>query len=223
MKYYALIVGGGSGTRMGAAIPKQFMMLNEKPVLMHTIQAFYLSSLNPEIILVLNIDYHQYWEKLCAQHQFDIPHILVKAGSQRFYSVKNGLKQIKGKGIVAVHDAVRPLVSEKLITESFREAELKGNAVCAVQASDSVRRLVGNSTESLNREEVFLVQTPQTFESAALKKAYQQPYRVAFTDDAAVVETSGREINLIAGEKTNLKITYPEDIIIAGLLLSDRK
>ena len=223
MKYYALIVAGGSGTRMGTVIPKQFLMLNEKPVLMHTIQAFYMSSLKPEIILVLNIDYHQYWEKLCADHRFDIPHILVKAGSQRFYSVKNGLKHIKGKAIVAVHDAVRPLVSEKLITQSFREAELNGNAVCAVQASDSVRRQIGKSTERLNREEMFLVQTPQTFESATLKKAYEQPYRVAFTDDASVVETSGQRITLIPGEKTNLKITYPEDILIAQLFLTDKK
>jgi len=222
MKYYAIIVGGGSGTRMGTVLPKQFLMLNEKPVLMHTIQAFYLSNLKPEIILVLNIDYYQYWEKLCADFQFDIPHTLVKAGRQRFHSVKNGLKCIKGQAIVAVHDAVRPLVTDKLITASFLQAGQKGNAVCAVQATDSVRRLNGTSSEYLNREEVYLVQTPQTFEVSTLKKAYQQPYRVTFTDDASVVEKSGTEINLIAGEKTNLKITYPEDVAIAELLLRNR-
>ena len=223
MKYYAIIVGGGSGSRMGTAIPKQFLLLNGKPVLMHTIQAFHLSSLKPEIIVVLNIDYHQYWEKLCADHQFNIPHTLVRAGEQRFDSVKNGLKHIKGKAIVAIHDAVRPLVSENLINSSFEEAELKGSAVCAIPASDSIRRVVGTSTERLNREEIFLVQTPQTFESAMLKKAYTQPYRVAFTDDAAVVETFGKHIHVIPGEKTNLKITYSEDILIAELLLGHKK
>ena len=223
MKYYAIIVGGGSGSRMGTAIPKQFLLLNGKPVLMHTIQAFYMSGLKPEIIVVLNIDYHQYWEKLCTDHQFDIPHTLVKAGRQRFYSVKNGLNQVKGQAVVAIHDAVRPLVSDNLITSSFQEAEMKGSAVCAIPASDSIRRVVGKWSERLNRDEIFLVQTPQTFESAILKKAYTQPYRVAFTDDASVVEKSGKQINLIPGEKTNIKITYREDILIAELLLGQKK
>ncbi|NEU07219.1 2-C-methyl-D-erythritol 4-phosphate cytidylyltransferase [Flavihumibacter sp. R14] len=223
MKYYALIVGGGAGTRMGTDIPKQFLMLNEKPVLMHTIQAFYLSAYKPEIIVVLNIDYHQYWEKLCAEHNFNIPHTLVKAGRQRFYSVKNGLTYIKGQAIVAIHDAVRPLVSDSLITECFREAELKGNAVCSVQPSDSVRRQLGESTETINRDEIFLVQTPQTFEIGIIKKAYKQPYRVLFTDDASVVEASGVKINMIPGEKRNLKITFPEDVPIAELFLQKRQ
>ena len=222
MKYYAVIVGGGSGTRMGTDIPKQFLLLNEKPVLMQTIQAFYYSEMKPEIILVLNIDYHQYWGKLCNEYQFDIPHTLAKAGNQRFYSVKNSLKFIKGEAIVAVHDAVRPLVSNELITNSFREAELKGSAVSALKSSDSVRRFAGLSSEASNREEIFLVQTPQTFESSILKKAYKQPYRNSYTDDASVVETSGSEINLIVGEKNNIKITYPEDLLLAEVLLKNR-
>lgn len=220
MNYYAVIVGGGSGSRMGTAIPKQFLILDEKPVLMHTIQAFYLSTFKPEIILVLNIDFHQYWEQLCEEYNFAIPHVLVKAGDQRFYSVKNALAYIKGHSIVAVHDAVRPLASDELITNAFREAELKGNAVCAVRASDSVRKLAGNYSESVNRDDIFLVQTPQAFESGILKKAYKQPYRVNFTDDASVVERSGVNINLIPGEKNNFKITYPEDFLTAQLLLS---
>ena len=222
MKYYAVIVGGGSGTRMGTDIPKQFLLLNEKPVLMQTIQAFYYSEMKPEIILVLNIDYHRYWDKLCNEYQFDIPHTVAKAGNQRFYSVKNSLKFIKGQAIVAVHDAVRPLVSNELITHSFREAELKGNAVSALKSSDSVRRFAGPTSEAINREEIFLVQTPQTFESSILKKAYKQPYRNSYTDDASVVETSGTEINLIAGEKNNIKITFPEDLLLAEVLLKNR-
>ena len=205
---------------MGTAIPKQFLILDEKPVLMHTIQAFHLSALEPEIILVLNIDFHQYWEQLCVEYNFTIPHTLVKAGIQRFHSVKNALAMIKGQAIVAVHDAVRPLVSDELITMTFHEAELKGNAVCAVKASDSVRRLTGDYSESVNREDIFLVQTPQAFESGILKKAYKQPYRGIFTDDASVVERSGVDINLIPGEKNNLKITYPEDILTAQLFLT---
>ena len=220
MKYYAVIVGGGSGTRMGTEIPKQFLTLNGKPVLMHTIQAFHFSSCKPEIILVLNIDFHQYWEQLCEEYNFTVPHTLVRAGSQRFHSVKNALSYIKGQSIVAVHDAVRPLVSDELITNTFREAELKGNAVCAVQATDSVRKLAGDYSESVNRDDIFLVQTPQAFESRILKKAYKQPYIGIFTDDASVVERSGVVINLISGEKNNLKITYPEDILTAQLFLS---
>lgn len=220
MKYYAVIVGGGSGTRMGSDVPKQFLILSGKPVLMHTIQAFYLSSLKPEIILVLNVDFHQYWEQLCKEYHFDIPHTLVKAGSQRFHSVKNALKYTKGQAIIAVHDAVRPLVSSELITNSFQQAELKGNAVCAIQPNDSVRILKGDSSESITRDHVFLVQTPQTFEIGILKRAYKQPYRINFTDDASVVERSGTEIHLIPGERKNIKITYPEDISIAAISIS---
>lgn len=219
MKYYAVIVGGGSGSRMGTAIPKQFLILDDKPVLMHTIQAFHFSSFKPEIVLVLNIDFHQYWEQLCKEYDFSIPHTLVKAGSQRFHSVKNALAFIKGQSIVAVHDAVRPLVSNELISNTFREAELKGNAVCAVQSSDSVRKLAGDYSESVNRDNIFLVQTPQAFESGILKKAYKQPYRGIFTDDASVVERSGVDINLVPGEKNNIKITYPEDILTARVFL----
>jgi 2-C-methyl-D-erythritol 4-phosphate cytidylyltransferase len=222
MKYYAIIVGGGTGTRMGSDVPKQFLLLNGKPVLMETIQAFYYSNFKPEIILALNIDFHQYWEKLCAEYQFNIPHTLVKAGSQRFYSVKNGLDYVKGEAIVAVHDAVRPLVSNELITSSFQQAELKGNAVCAINAHDTVRWQRGTSSETINREEVFLVQTPQAFEINLLRKAYKQPYRSSYTDDASVVESSGIEIHMISGEKNNLKITFPEDLLVAELLLKNR-
>ena len=223
MKYYAIIVAGGSGKRMGASLPKQFMLLNGKPVLMHTIEAFYFSDLKPEIILVLNIDFHHIWEKLCVENHFDVPYKLVKGGSQRFHSVKNCLKLTKGTSMIAIHDGVRPMVSNELISNSFREAELNGNAVCAVQANDSVRRLTGNFSESLNREEIFLVQTPQTFKSGILKSAYKQPYRTEFTDDASVVERAGNDIHLIPGEKSNLKITYPEDILTAHVYLDRAK
>ncbi|MBC7746105.1 MAG: 2-C-methyl-D-erythritol 4-phosphate cytidylyltransferase [Flavobacterium sp.] len=223
MKYFALIVAGGMGTRMKTDIPKQFLLLKKKPVLMHTIQAFFSSDLKPEIYLVLNIDFHQYWEKLCLEYEFNVPHRLIKAGKHRFDSVKNGLNKIAGSGIVAVHDAVRPVISNELITKSFCVAEEKGNAVCAVQPTDSVRKQNGEFTESMNRNQIFLIQTPQTFDVNVLKKAYKQPFKVNFTDDASVAENYGLKINLIPGDVKNIKITYPLDILIADLYLSSNK
>ncbi|MGB4773735.1 MAG: 2-C-methyl-D-erythritol 4-phosphate cytidylyltransferase [Daejeonella sp.] len=222
MKYYAIIVGGGSGSRMESDIPKQFMLLNGKPVVMHTLEAFYHSELKPEIILVLNVDYYAYWEKLCHDHQFTIPHSLVKAGAQRFSSVKNGLKVIKGNSIVAIHDAVRPLVSNNLITRSFKHAEVYGNAIATIKSTDSIRQKNQNGSIPLNREDIFLVQTPQTFTSEIIKKAYKQPFRIEFTDDASVVEKNGTSVELINGEPENIKITFPQDILLAQIYLSEK-
>ncbi|WP_395626540.1 2-C-methyl-D-erythritol 4-phosphate cytidylyltransferase [Daejeonella sp.] len=223
MKYYAIIVGGGSGSRMQSETPKQFMLLNGKPILMHTIEAFYYSDLKPEIILVLNIDYHIFWENLCIKYKFSVPHTLVKGGLQRFNSVKNGINLIKGKAIIAIHDAVRPLPSNKLITRSFIAAEATGNAIAALKSKDSVRQQNGNLSKSLNRDQIYLVQTPQTFKSEILSKAYKQDYRNEFTDDASVVERMGISINIIEGESQNIKITFPEDILLAEFLLNRNK
>lgn len=219
MKYYAIIVGGGSGSRMQSEIPKQFMMLKGRPVLMHTIEAFYNSDLHPEIIVVLNMDFHPYWEKLCIEFNFLVPHQLAKAGEQRFHSVKNGLKLVKETSIVAIHDAARPLVSPEIIKASFEQAVKLGTAITAVKSRDSVRQFNGTRTVHLKREDIYLVQTPQTFKSDILKKAYLQDYRNEFTDDASVVERSGVEIHLVEGDNRNLKITFPEDIFLAELYL----
>lgn len=208
---------------MQSDIPKQFMLLNSKPILMHTIEAFYHSDLKPEIIVVLNVDFHSYWEQLCKKFNFSIPHTLVKGGLQRFHSVKNGIRSIKGNAVVAIHDAVRPLASNELISRSFREAEITGNAVASIQSKDSVRQKIGKSSISLNRDEIYLVQTPQTFQFGLLNKAYKQEYRNEFTDDASVVERTGISINLIEGERKNLKITFPEDIVLAEFYLSQTK
>ena len=222
MKHYAIIVGGGSGSRMQSELPKQFMLLAEKPILMHSIEAFYHSEYKPDIIVVLNVDFHLYWENLCEKYHFSVPHTLVKGGNHRFDSVKNGLKLIKGKAIIAIHDAVRPLISKQLINYSYREAELSGNAVAAIKSRDSVRLKNDQLSSSLNRDEIFLVQTPQTFSSDILNKAYKQDFRNEFTDDASVVERLGISINLIEGENTNFKITFPEDLKIAEFYLSSR-
>ncbi len=218
MKYYAIIVGGGSGKRMENSIPKQFLMLKDKPVLMQTLLAFYHSFFKPELILVLHEDTHQQWRDLCLTHDFNIPHLLITGGEQRFHSVRNGLMAIKGEGIVAVHDAVRPLVSPTLITKSFEVAEELGNAITSVKPSDSARKIKDKESKIINRDHLVLVQTPQTFEIGQLRKAYQQSYKTKFTDDASVVEQAGFKINLIPGERINLKITYPEDLELANLL-----
>ena len=223
MKYYAIIVAGGSGSRMESGIPKQFLQLNGRPVLMHTIDVFYSSSLVPEIIVVLSTDFHSYWEKLCLEHDFIIPHQVVNGGEHRYHSVKNGLAQVKGPAMVAIHDAVRPCVNLDVIDSAFRQAELLGNAVTAVKSRDSVRQKTETGSLSLNREDIYLVQTPQVFSSEILNKAYEQEYRIDFTDDASVVEMSGVTIRLIDGDPRNLKITYPEDILVASTFLSHKK
>ena len=219
MKYYAIIVGGGSGKRMQNSVAKQFLLLKDKPVLMHSILAFHNSLFNPEIILVLNADLHQQWEELCFKHNFNIPHLVVRGGEQRFHSVRNGLMAIKDDGIVAIHDAVRPIVSNKLITNAYEVAEQLGNAVTCIKPSDSVRKVKDKESKIINRDELVLIQTPQTFEISQLRTAYQQHYKSKFTDDASVVEKAGFKINLIEGERNNIKITYPEDLELASFLL----
>ena len=220
MKHYAIIVAGGSGTRMQTAIAKQFLLLQHKPVLMHTIAAFSSSAYKPEIILVLHPDLHQYWSELCLQYNFDIPHLIIAGGEQRFHSVRNGLLAIKYDGLVAIHDAVRPLVSANLINLAYEVAQELGNAITCIKPSDSVRRVLSNATsEIVNRDDLVFIQTPQTFQLSQLRKAYQQHYDKTFTDDASVVESAGFAVNLIPGERNNLKITYPEDLELANLLI----
>jgi 2-C-methyl-D-erythritol 4-phosphate cytidylyltransferase len=221
MKYYAIIVGGGSGSRMNSDVPKQFLVLNGRPVLMRTIEAFYSSELQPEIIVVLNTGFHAYWTQLCKDHNFTIPHQLAAGGSQRFHSVKNGLQYVQDNSVVAIHDAVRPLVTQNLITAAFHQAKEKGSAVAAIKSKDSVRQQTSNGTIGLNRDEIYLIQTPQVFRSEILNKAYEQEYTNEFTDDASVVERSGEAIALIEGDVMNLKITFPEDILLAGIYLQE--
>jgi 2-C-methyl-D-erythritol 4-phosphate cytidylyltransferase len=217
---YVIIVAGGAGTRMGTSIPKQFLPLKGRPVLMHTIEAFYHSKSNPAIITVLPDEYHAYWEELCVEHEFNIHHLLVKGGQTRFHSVKNGLYTIDDENaLVAVHDAVRPLTKTGIIDLSYAHAAAHGNAVTAVKSRDTIRQLRGGVSTHLLRDEIYLVQTPQTFSLMQLKKAYEQTYDEKFTDDASVVEAAGFTINLIEGSHHNIKITFPEDIALAEVLL----
>ncbi|PWS33701.1 2-C-methyl-D-erythritol 4-phosphate cytidylyltransferase [Pedobacter paludis] len=219
MKYYAIIVAGGSGNRMQTETPKQFLLLNNLPVLMHTVKAFALSDSQPKILIVLNQEQHNYWARLCEEFNFRIPHQVIAGGTERFHSVKNAIDSIEEESFVAIHDAVRPLISKTLIDSCFNKAVELGNVIAAVQSSDSVRMLRADKTSALKRNEIYLVQTPQTFSLPVLKEAYRQEFNNSFTDDASVVESIGYEINIIEGERNNIKITYPIDLELAELLL----
>lgn len=222
MKFYAIIVAGGSGKRMQSTVAKQFLLLNDKPVMMHTLQAFYLSEVEPEIILVLGKADHDYWRDLCYKYNFDIPHTLVEGGDERFHSVRNGLMSIKEDGVVAIHDAVRPVVNSSLITQTYKIALEAGNAIPSIKPSDSVRALEGDSSSKIiDRDRLVLIQTPQTFDLGQLRIAYQQSFSTTFTDDASVVEAAGFPINLIEGNRNNIKVTYPEDLELASFLLKN--
>jgi 2-C-methyl-D-erythritol 4-phosphate cytidylyltransferase len=221
---YAIIVAGGSGTRMGTSMPKQFLILAGKPILVHTIDRF-LEIPEINIILVLPKAYFSEWEKIKKTYFADIQSITyVEGGNTRFSSVQNGLNSITANdGIVAVHDAVRPFVSKNKIAESFEMAAEKGSSVLAVASKDSLRMIIGNSNQSLPREKVHLIQTPQTFALDILKKAYMHAESDLFTDDASVVEAAGYTIHILAGEYSNIKITTLEDLEFAQILISKQK
>jgi 2-C-methyl-D-erythritol 4-phosphate cytidylyltransferase len=221
MKYYAIIVAGGSGNRMQTETPKQFLLLKNLPVLMHTIKAFAQSDTQPKILLVLSKDQQGYWTRLCEEFNFHIPHEVIDGGKERFHSVKNAIRTIEEDSFVAIHDAVRPLISKSLIDNCFKAAEAHGNVIAAVQSSDSVRMLRNEKSSALKRDEIYLVQTPQTFSVSVLKEAYHQDFADHFTDDASVVESIGYGINIIEGERGNIKITYPIDLELAELLLKN--
>jgi len=211
------------GTRMQSAIPKQFLLLSGRPILVHTIEAFYHSQSRPQIIVVLPAEFHSYWKELCREYDLNIQHQLIEGGETRFHSVKNGLEAITDdEALIAVQDAVRPLTDKQIIDNSYLQAAEQGNAITAIKSRDSVRQMKNGVSTSLARDDIYLVQTPQTFRSSQLRKAYTQPYRNEFTDDASVVEAAGFEINLIGGSPRNIKITFPEDIAIAEWFMADR-
>lgn len=218
MQKYAIIVSGGSGTRMQSELPKQFLELAGKPILMHTISAFYFDEI--QITLVLPADQLTLWNSLCAQHNFSVPHTIVAGGATRFNSVKNGLDSITDEsGLVAIHDGVRPLIKRETILNSFKVAENTGNAIVSVACKDSLRRTSGQENTAVDRADYQLIQTPQTFQISLIKAAFKADYQPTFTDDASVLEQHGLKINLIEGDYRNIKITTPEDLIVAESLL----
>jgi len=222
MKKYAIIVAGGKGQRMGADTPKQFLLLKGKPVLMHTVGAFSDADKTIELILVLPEEHINTWKELCRNHRFEIRHKVVAGGAQRTDSVKNGLKEIdEPDALVAIHDGVRPLIDSRIINESFTVALSRGNAVAAVKLKDSLRQETREGNKAVNRDEFYLIQTPQTFQKKLITGAYQNCSETGFTDDASVLESTGKTINLIQGDYRNIKITTPEDLILAEAFLSN--
>ncbi|MGF7231043.1 2-C-methyl-D-erythritol 4-phosphate cytidylyltransferase [Arachidicoccus sp.] len=223
MKKIAVIVAGGSGTRMKSAIPKQFLLLKNKPILWHTIAAFTRAFSDMEIIMVLPASCFEEGRNIAASFTDTHKINIVQGGETRFHSVKNGLHLIKEEAIVFVHDGVRCLVSESLIRSCYQQASEKGSAIPAIAATDSVRIIEGQKNKSINRENIRIIQTPQTFISSLLLPAFDQNYRDSFTDEASVVETYGKEVFLIQGEEGNIKITKPIDLILAENILAERK
>ncbi len=220
MQLYVVIVAGGSGTRMGAEIPKQFLELAGRPVLMHTIERFKAFDESIEIITVLPDNQLRHWIELQEKYSFNIPQTIVKGGSARFFSVRNGLKFVTAPSLVAIHDGVRPFVSIDTIRRCFKTAEELGNAVPVVSPAESLRILTENGNEPVNRLSVKQIQTPQVFDARLIKDAYSQNYSNEFTDDATVLEKTGLKINLIDGNLENIKITNPTDLLISSALLS---
>jgi len=220
---FALIVAAGSGSRMNTEVPKQFLELAGKPVIMHTFEAF--NSFDPSIQFVLVLPKSEFprWRQLCEKHRFKLAHQLAEGGNNRFESVKNGLDCITEDGIVFIHDGVRPLVSQQTIKNCLNTASERGNALPVIPVSESVRYVDGLKNYSLDRSKYYLVQTPQTFQVSIIKKAYDQPFSSLFTDDASVLENTGIAINTVKGNRENIKITYPEDLSIAALLLEDKE
>ena len=220
MKKFAIIVAGGSGQRMNSTIPKQFLLLQGKPVLYHTLEAFHKADPQTELLVVLPAEQFDYWKSIISELP-EIPHRLVEGGESRFQSSKNAIESISEDGLVAIHDGVRPLIESELISNAFQAAFESGNAVLAVASKDSVRCYSTEQAgfEHLNRESIRLIQTPQIFTLKDLKTAFKQEYSTDFTDDARVVESTGIKINLVEGSYRNIKITTPEDLDLAEVLL----
>jgi len=223
MKKYALIVAGGSGSRMNSSIAKQFIDLNGKPILMRTINNFYRYDANLIILLVIPKEQFYFWQILCEKHHFSIAHQVIEGGETRFHSVKNGLAVISEEGLVAIHDGVRPLVSHATISRCFDTAMKWGNAIPCQPVYETVRNLANGDSIQLDRSLLRFIQTPQVFSSALIKKAFEQPYDEIFTDDASVLEKTGEKIQLVEGNRENIKITDPLDLIIAEAFLKQEE
>lgn len=221
MKKYIIIVAGGKGLRMGGDIPKQFVPVKGKPVLMRTLEAFYAYDEQMELILVLPVNQQDYWKHLCVEYGFTVPHRIASGGETRFHSVKNGLALIEGEdGLVGVHDGVRPFVAREVIASCYDAAVEKEAVIPVTEVVETLRLLTGEEeSKTVPRSAYRLVQTPQVFTVSLLKQAYEQAYTPDFTDDASVVEAWGHAVYLVPGNRENIKLTTPFDLKVAEALL----
>ena len=230
MRNFVVIVAGGKGLRMGGDLPKQFIPMHGKPLLMHTLEAFYKWNNEAEIILVLPLDHQPYWQMLCKEIGCKVPHRVVTGGETRFHSVRNGLEVIESEllssgeqAIIAVHDGVRPFVSSDTIDSCFKSAENNGASVPVLPMIDSLREIKSEEESSpVDRSKYCSVQTPQVFRSDILFESYKQEYNSLFTDDASVVETKGFKVSLVKGNRENIKITTPFDLLIAKAIFEEK-
>ena len=223
MNKYAVIVAGGSGLRMGTTLPKQFLPLRGKPVLWHSLNTFLQAWPDLKIILVLPPNHLQTGQQIVQTTSDPARITITLGGDTRFHSVKNGLDQIHEQGVVFVHDAVRCLLTTNLIHRCYNKTLEKGNAIPAVQPIDTLRIETAEGSQWIDRQKVHIIQTPQTFYTDIIKKAFEQAYDPSFTDEASVVEKLGVTIQLIEGESTNIKITRPLDILLAEQILEENK
>lgn len=219
MKKYVIIVAGGKGLRMGSDLPKQFLPVGGKPVLMHTLEVFRKYDAAIQLILVLPREQQNFWKQLCREHDFDVEHRVVDGGETRLHSVKNGLALVQAPGLVGVHDGVRPFVSVEVIRRCYDLAEQHKAVIPVVDVVETLRHLTEVGSETVSRNDYKLVQTPQVFDVELLKQAYEQEFTPFFTDDASVVEAMGVPVHLAAGNRENIKITTPFDLKVGSALL----
>lgn len=219
MKKYVIIVAGGKGLRMGGDLPKQFLPIGGKPVLMHTLEVFRKYDATLQIILVLPREQQHFWKQLCEEHHFAVEHTVADGGETRFHSVKSGLALVQSPGLVGVHDGVRPFVSIEVIGSCYDLAEQHKAVIPVIDVVETVRHLTDAGSETVNRNDYKLVQTPQVFDTELLQKAYAQEFTPFFTDDASVVEAMGVPVHLAKGNRENIKITTPFDLKVGSALL----
>jgi 2-C-methyl-D-erythritol 4-phosphate cytidylyltransferase len=225
MRHILILVAGGSGTRMGADIPKQFLLLAGKPVLQHTLEQAHRADPKPEIVLVLPEDQPQRWQSLCEEHDCRVPHHIVPGGTSRYASVRNGLEAVRATitdaagTVIGIHDGVRPLLPPDFLQRCFSEASEHGTAIPCLPVTDSLREHAGNRYKVVDRSRYFLMQTPQCFRADVGLSAYTAEEQAVFTDDASVLERAGIALHFTAGERWNIKITYPDDLAVAASLL----
>lgn len=216
-----VLVAGGSGKRMNTALPKQFLLLANRPILMRSLERFHAVLPKAQKVVVLPKDQISYWQELCRLHNCAVPHELAEGGKERFHSVKNGLEKLRSCDFVAVHDGVRPMVSEELILRAFADVSKETGVVPGIDLKDSIRSTNGDLSKAEDRSKFKIIQTPQVFAFEELKSAFSQEYKSSFTDEASVWEAAGGQIKIVAGEEENFKITRPIDLSIAEAQLKN--
>jgi 2-C-methyl-D-erythritol 4-phosphate cytidylyltransferase len=218
-RFTVIITAGGIGKRMGDNLPKQFLSLNEKPILLHTLEKFHKYDASIQLILTLPSDWKMYWQELLTTHKITIPHLIIDGGKERYHSIKNALKCCEGD-FIAVHDGVRPLVSDDTIKRCFDAVQQFGQVIPVIPLKESIRKLNAAQSQAVPRSSYVLVQTPQCFTKDAIKKAYSLPFHDKITDDASLIEEAGYHIHCVEGNEENIKITSKMDLLLAKGLMA---